>query len=181
MRNPELMAQVQKELRENPGVDPLLLQAAIKETNRFYTGVAMVRLAQKTTVLPSTNHKVHKNTLVAISPYLTHHDPANYPDPDKWLPQRFMGDNGELVSIDNKGPDGVKWLAFGHGVHRCVGEKMAWILSINSLKTLLTDYDFEWSRPDQAQTTDWSNLEFTRLGSPWLKTPVDIKIRKHIP
>jgi cytochrome P450 len=52
--------------------------------------------------------------LVANS-YLVHHDPAIYPDPYEFRPERFL----------EKGPGTYTWIPFGGGRRRCIGASFA--------------------------------------------------------
>ncbi|KAH7149623.1 cytochrome P450 4F8 [Dactylonectria estremocensis] len=178
LRHPEMLKRVIAELRAHPEEDSILLQASIKESSRFYSGFQMLRLAKKEVVIPTTNVKVPKGSVVSISPYSTHHDPANFPHPEEWDPERWITESGDIVSIDNRSEAGAKFLPFGAGCHRCVGEKMANIMVSRTLASLLRDYDVEWKTPDVPRVTDFSALDFGKIGSPWLKGDVDIRVKK---
>lgn len=172
------MKEVTAELRSNSDAsDSLLLQACIKETLRCYSGFKTLRLARKEVTVPNTNAVVPKGSLVSISPYLTHFDPDNFPNPSLWSPGRWMTNSGEIVQVDNK-TNGVKFLPFSGGVHRCPGEKLAIIMVTKSLVALLREYDFEWATPETPDATDFTNLDFDKVGSPWLKGGVRVRVNK---
>jgi cytochrome P450 len=49
------------------------------------------------------------------SAYLVHHDPAIYPDPYAFRPERFLGQT----------PGTYTWIPFGGGRRRCIGASFA--------------------------------------------------------
>jgi sterol 14-demethylase len=129
----------------------------------------MLRLAVREVNVPGTDIPVPKGSVVSISPYLTHHNPANFARPDVWDPSRWIDANEELVQIETKGVAGIKYMPFGYGSHRCPGEKMAGIMVTRSLTVLLRDFDLSWASPDQPHSVDFERLDFDKIGSPWLK------------
>ncbi|KAM0333317.1 hypothetical protein ACHAQA_001978 [Verticillium albo-atrum] len=168
LRHPDLLRAVQADLRSDRG--DLLLQACIKETGRYYAGMKMLRLAKKEITVAGTDIAVPRGAVVSIAPYLTHHDPANFANPDVWDPKRWIDDTtGELVTIETKGATGVKYMPFGYGSHRCPGEKMAGIIVTGALTTLLRDYDVAWAGGEVPRDVDFDRLDFDKIGSPWLK------------
>jgi cytochrome P450 len=60
--------------------------------------------------------------------YLVQHDPARYPDPGAFRPERFLED----------GPDPGSWLPWGGGRKRCPGNRLASIEMAAVLRTTLT-------------------------------------------
>lgn len=79
--------------------------------------------------------------------------------------------------MDNK-TDGVKFLPFGGGSHKCVGEKMAMIMVTRAVATLLREYDFDWENEETEKATDFSNLNFDKVGTPWLRGGVRVRMNK---
>ncbi|MFJ5730327.1 cytochrome P450 [Streptomyces paradoxus] len=56
-----------------------------------------------------------RGTTVLYSPYLLHHDPASFPEPDRFLPERWL--EGETPS----GPHGAL-IPFAAGSRKCIGD-----------------------------------------------------------
>jgi cytochrome P450 len=71
---------------------------------------------QLTRPLPLGSWLLPQNTVVAVSIYLVHHDPDVFHDPDRFLPDRFLGEQ----------PSGARsFVAFGGGTRRCLGSRLA--------------------------------------------------------
>jgi cytochrome P450 len=121
---PDVAAKVDAELREvtggarlEPSMLPRLsyLDAVIKETLRLRPILPVVvrnlaaPFAIGGRVLPAG---------VAVAPciYLTHRRPDLYPDPERFSPERFLGD---------RKIDPYAWLPFGGGIRRCIGMAFA--------------------------------------------------------
>lgn len=65
--------------------------------------------------------------MVLIDGWGIHHDPAIYPDPERFDPERFMGER----------PEPYTWLPSGGGAHRCLGSAPAELEIRVALTTLL--------------------------------------------
>ncbi|MFJ4980042.1 cytochrome P450 [Streptomyces coeruleorubidus] len=63
-------------------------------------------------------HRLPQGSTVMFSPYLLHHDPAVFPDPDRFLPDRWLP--GQAVAV----PPGAM-IPFGAGSRKCIGETLA--------------------------------------------------------
>lgn len=59
--------------------------------------------------------RLPRGTTVLYSPYLLHHDPASFPEPDKFLPERWL--EGEAAT----GPHGAL-IPFAAGNRKCIGD-----------------------------------------------------------
>ncbi len=59
--------------------------------------------------------------------YLLHHDPALYPDPDEFRPERFLG----------AAPQRSIWMPWGGGRKRCPGHRLATLEMETVLRTVL--------------------------------------------
>lgn len=174
LRHPETLRRVTAELRARPHEDSLLLQACIRESSRMYSGFQMLRLAKKQVAIPGTSTIVPKGAVVSISPYSTHRDATNFPDPETWRPERWIDGTagGSLVSAKEG-----SFMPFGAGSHRCVGEKMAGIMVLRTLTELLRGFDVEWADGEGPRERDLEGLDFGKIGSPWLRGDVRVKVR----
>ncbi|KAL9034708.1 MAG: hypothetical protein Q9180_005256 [Flavoplaca navasiana] len=79
-------------------------------------------------------------------------DPAVFEEPEKFKPERMVGDAFDRL------PEGAKkW--FGNGKRVCIGKHYAWIWNVITLVTLLKHVDFEMADPAYELKQDgWFNL-----------------------
>jgi cytochrome P450 len=130
-RRPEWVAR----LREG---DDAQLDAVARETLRVRPVLTMTSrklaapLQVGDRVLPAGVH-------VAPCIYLVHRRPDVYPDPEAWLPGRWLGEHGRV-------PDTAAWIPFGGGVRRCIGASFAEFEMRVILQTILARA--ELSAPD---------------------------------
>jgi len=69
--------------------------------------------------------------------YLLHHDPAIYPDPYAFRPERFLEREG------GKAPGTYTWIPFGGGRRRCLGASFALLEMKIALRTVLERCELE--------------------------------------
>jgi cytochrome P450 len=74
--------------------------------------------------MPLGSWLLPEGTIVAVSIYLLHHDPDVFPDPDRFLPDRFLGEQPSRAH---------SFIAFGGGTRRCLGGRLALL----EIKTVL--------------------------------------------
>ncbi|KZV74004.1 cytochrome P450 [Peniophora sp. CONT] len=110
-----------------------------------YIGLVVLAMSRYTLQPFTFSNGVHvpKGTFIACAQYDTHHDEANYPDPDVFNPWRFSSmreEEGEGTKFQMVATS-TEFLNFGHGRHACPGRFFA----SNELKCLLAhivlDYD----------------------------------------
>ena len=96
-----------------------LVSAAITEALRLHPPAAM---SARYVVEPFefAGHRIRPGTYVLYSAYVTHRSADLYPDPLVYRPERWLGEDGSLLS---RPPH--EYLPFGGGVHRCLGSTMA--------------------------------------------------------
>ena len=68
-------------------------------------------------------------TFLILSPYVTHHDPRFFPDPEVFDPERWV------APVDTNQPK-FAYFPFGGGPRQCLGEGFAWMEGMLLLATL---------------------------------------------
>jgi cytochrome P450 len=111
IRHPEKLERLRSEA-EAGGED--YLTATIQETLRLRPVVVLV-LRRLTEPVEIGGYELPAGTSVAPCIHLVHRDPEIYPEPDRFLPERFL---------DNP-PGTYTWIPFGGGVRRCLGASFA--------------------------------------------------------
>ena len=69
--------------------------------------------------LYSGGYSIPKGTQVTINHWALHHDPEAWDQVDKFIPERYLGEDGKM------GPKPKNWLPFSAGKRVCLGEFVA--------------------------------------------------------
>ncbi|KAL1957417.1 hypothetical protein VTO42DRAFT_5985 [Malbranchea cinnamomea] len=142
-KNPDLQSELREELKTlSPGilfptnvdslpelplakqVDSLpLLNAIITETLRLHAPIPGIQ--PRVTPYPSTSlagfDNIPPNTRVSAQAYSLHRNPDVFPEPEAWLPKRWLQPN-DSAEIENM----RRWFwAFGSGGRMCIGSNLA--------------------------------------------------------
>jgi len=125
--HPEVAQRVRSEVAaarsENAGLDALarlpLLNATIKEAMRLYSPSTALfnRVALRDVVIDGT--PIRKGTLAVVPIWHLHRDPRSFPEPERFLPERFLPGAPPT-------PRGA-YLPFGAGPHFCLGQHFAMV------------------------------------------------------
>ncbi|MDQ1043355.1 cytochrome P450 [Streptomyces sp. V4I2] len=103
--------------RPRPGPDELpYTRGVVAETLRHRPpGWLFTRITTQETTL--AGQRLPRGTTVLYSPYLLHHDPASFPDPERFLPERWLPG----ATADPRGA----MLPFAAGSRKCLGDTFA--------------------------------------------------------
>ncbi len=112
------------------------LTATIQETLRLRPVIVIV-LRMLTEPVELGGYELPAGARVVPSIHLIHRDPTIYPDPDAFLPERFL---------DNP-PGTYTWIPFGGGVRRCLGAAFAQFEMSVVLRELVRRHEIHPSRP----------------------------------
>ncbi|KAF4591050.1 hypothetical protein EYR40_009650 [Pleurotus pulmonarius] len=145
--HPEVQKKAQKELDEVVGVNCLptfehsdqlpYLSAILKEAARWQTVAPFGNARRSISDDVYDGYFIPKGTIVAISMWSIHHDPANYPDPFTFNPDRFM--KGGKLNPDVLDPTDV---GFGLGRRVCPGRFFSNDALYITFATLLSLFEF---------------------------------------
>jgi len=107
------------------------LTATVQEVLRLRPSIPQVIARQVMKPIEIGGVRYEPGALLWASAYLMHHDPAIYPDPDAFRPERFLGSK----------PGTYSWIPFGGGRIRCLGAEIATIEMKAVLREVLTRYE----------------------------------------
>lgn len=124
------------------------LDAFINETLRMYPPIVQfIRQCTEEHTLPN-GLTIEKGVSILVPTYYVHHDEANYPEPEKFDPERFMPENKDQI-------ESAAFLAFAQGSRNCIGMRFALLEAKMALANLILKYQFEKSpRTPQKPTFD---------------------------
>jgi cytochrome P450 len=125
LAHPAVSARIDRELREVVGGGPLepehlprleYLEATVKEVLRLHPVVPILGVGRKL-ARPMVVQGYELPAEVKLCPaiYAVHRRPDLYPEPERFRPERFLGEK----------VDPYAWLPFGGGVRRCLGMAFA--------------------------------------------------------
>lgn len=136
MHHPEAAAHAKESAERD---DDPYIDVVIREALRLRPVVPMVarRLAQPVQL---GGHELEEGMVVAPCIFLTHRRPDLYPEPERFIPERFLGHS----------PETYAWLPFGGGTRRCLGSSFALFEMKVMLRTILRCVNFRPvnSRPE---------------------------------
>jgi cytochrome P450 len=126
-RDPALMRRAQEAADSG---DDTFLEAVMKESLRLHPIIPMV---VRFLVRPATVGGIRLPAGVSVGPsiLLAHRDPANFPEPERFRPERFLA--GEVTPNS--------WIPFGGGVRRCIGAGFSLMEGVAVLREVLGRYD----------------------------------------
>ncbi|CAD6256770.1 unnamed protein product [Miscanthus lutarioriparius] len=170
--NPSSMAKARAELAQVIGSKPEVeesdiaqlkyLQAIVKETFRIHPPAPLLLPHQaETTTQIRGGYAVPKGARGVVNVWAIGHDGKVWPEPDKFMPERFLVAEDDEKAVDFRGRD-FELLPFGSGRRMCPGMPLALRMVHLMLASLL--HRFEWSLLPPADD-DKNGLDMTeRLG-----------------
>ena len=63
-------------------------------------------------------YAIPKNTIIVTNLWGIQNDEVHWPEPEKFLPERHLDENGKFQKFDN-------WLPFNVGARNCLGQQLA--------------------------------------------------------
>ncbi|KAF4524104.1 hypothetical protein B566_EDAN007687 [Ephemera danica] len=116
--------------------DMTYLDWILQETLRKYPSLAIFRECTKKYTIPGSDVTIEEGTPLIIPNYGLHYDPKFFPDPEKFIPERFS--DAEMVKENQ-----YIYLPFGEGPRLCIGKRFAYIQSKLGLLTFLRKFEVQ--------------------------------------
>ena len=132
-RHPDKLDRLRSEVED--GADEYLT-ATIQETLRLRPVISIV-IRRLTEPVEIGGYELPAGVSVTPCVYLVHRNPEIYPEPDRFLPERFL---------DNP-PGTYTWIPFGGGVRRCLGASFAQFEMAVVLKELVKRHQIRPADP----------------------------------
>ena len=159
--NPDIQERIEKEINLAVNNDRLLnwkdarnmsyLQATLCEVQRA-SGLSGVGGTNAICEVKIAGYHIPKGTFVAINLCKLHHDEREWPEHEKFQPERFLDSDGKFVGWSKlKG-----FLPFGVGHRECAGQSLAKIMMFTFASILLYCNKFEVPEGVETPTTEVS-------------------------
>ena len=114
----------------------------IDETMRLYpAGHTLARCSTEPTVLGG--HPVAAREIVGVSVWAIHHNPAVWPDPHRFDPDRFGRRKAEGGDREGGTPSRYAHLFFGGGPRACIGQYLAMAEMTVAVATVVRAFELE--------------------------------------
>jgi sterol 14-demethylase len=127
------------------------LESAIKEALRLHPPlILLLRMAMED--LAYGGVRIAAGKFVAASPAISNRIPEDFPEPDDFVPARYLEPREE----DRANP--WTWIPFGAGRHRCVGASFALMQLKAIFSVLLEGWEFEAVQPLESYRNDHSKM-----------------------
>ena len=110
-RHPDKLQRLSREVRAG---EEEYLRAVVYETLRLRPVISLVNRTLKTP-MQFGGYELPAGVKVVPSIYLVHRRPDVYPEPERFLPERFL----------SRPPGTYTWIPFGGGIRRCLGGAFA--------------------------------------------------------
>jgi cytochrome P450 len=80
------------------------------------------------------------NTSVSMSAYVVHRDPCVFPEPESYVPERWLGDKGKKLQ--------AYFLSFSAGARGCIGRNISYLEQTVLLASVVHRYEFALASPE---------------------------------
>lgn len=140
-QNPEVEARLVTEINQvvgdrAPALDDLpqmpYLDQVVKEVMRLYPAAWMIDRTP-TEDVELCGYRIKKGAMMLISPYMMHHNPRYFEDPERFDPERFSKEREGTIPKNT-------YLPFGMGPRVCIGQQFALMEMRLILATILQRY-----------------------------------------
>jgi cytochrome P450 len=162
MRNPEVAAKLQLEIdnavSDQKLSDPIsyhesvthlpYLGAVLKEAMRLHPSVGMILEREVPPGGVTISGKYFPGgTIVGINAWVLHRNKEVFPDPDSFIPERWLESSPEVLKKMDKSN-----FTFGAGSRTCIGKNISLVEMYKIIPQLLREFEFRLHSPEK----DWT-------------------------
>ncbi|XP_014788122.1 cytochrome P450 3A8 [Octopus bimaculoides] len=137
------------------------LDMCLDETLRMYPSAIRIQREVSNNVQVS-GWTFPKDTDISLSVYPLHHDPEYWPEPEKFIPERFSPECKEKIHP-------YAYIPFGAGPRICLGMKLARLESKLAIARLVKKYEFIKSFKTDEHLNFVSHFFLAAKNGVWLK------------
>lgn len=161
LKHPDIMARLQEEIDSVLEPEEIVapydkvkhlpyLRACLDESLRLQPPTPQ-GLPRKTPPEGATimGHYVPGNTTVSISALVAHRDEEAFPDAERFLPERFLGEKGKELQSS--------FITFSAGARGCIGRNISYLEQAVLLASVVHRYDFSMPRGFELQREETMN------------------------
>jgi cytochrome P450 len=134
VRHPDKLARLRAEI--DAGEEETYLDAVVKETTRLCPAAPIV-VRKLLEPMELGGYTIPAGTTIAPCVHLVHRREDVYPEPRRFMPERFL-----------ERPAGTyTWIPFGGGVRRCLAASYAQLLMKQVIRTVISEVDLRAADP----------------------------------
>ncbi|XP_044067523.1 cytochrome P450 3A40-like [Siniperca chuatsi] len=170
--HPQIQKTLQEEIDETfpekgqPTYEALMqmeyLDMVVNESSRLYPiGNRLERVAKASVEVNGVT--IPKGTVVMIPVYTLHRDPALWPEPEAFKPERFSKENKDNI-------DPYAFLPFGAGPRNCIGMRFALLMIKLAIVKILQNFSFVTCKETHVP------MELGKDGFTSPKNPIKLKL-----
>ncbi|XP_059318281.1 nicotine N-demethylase CYP82E3-like [Lycium ferocissimum] len=150
LNNPNVMRRAREEIHikvgknkwieESDVQDLAYLQAIIKEALRLYPPAPLLVPHEAVKDCKILGYDVPKGTRLFVNAWKIHRDPRIWPDPERFMPERFLTDDQEKIDACGQSQH-FDFIPFGSGRRLCPGMNFAALVTLLTFARLLQGFD----------------------------------------
>ena len=101
---------------------------------------------------------IHKGMGIIVNYHTIAHDPKQWIEPEKFIPERFDSDSQYFLTPNKERRHPFSFIPFSNGKRSCLGKTFAEISKRTVLSFILLNFDFEFVNKDHYHSKPYYNV-----------------------